>query len=127
MNNPIALICSSSPSSNFEENRRHQKLAPNMLYKTHRVLQEICYFILIFTESTECENISEMLLSSLLSVVGSGLFESFSAKMYTIQDVPVPARTGLLLVVARRRHGQDLKVILYHLSHCRMQGKRNIF
>lgn len=64
MNNPNTRPCSFSHFSNFEENRGHLKLAPNMLYKAHRALQAVCYFILMFTESSECENISEMLSSS---------------------------------------------------------------
>lgn len=95
-----------------------------MLYKTHKALQAACYFILMFTESTECESISEMLHFSLLRVVGSGRFESLSAKIHKIQDVLVPVKTGFILVVARRGHGQNPKVISYHLGHFSGAGER---
>lgn len=95
-----------------------------MLYETHRALQAVCYFKLIFTESTECGNISGMLHSSLWRVVGSGWFECFSAKIHKIQDVPVSVRTGFILVGTRRGHGWDPKVILYHLSRLSGAGER---
>lgn len=78
----------------------------------------------MFTESNECENISETLHYFLLRVAGSGWFESFSAKIHKIQDVLVPVRTGFILLVTRRGHGQDLKVILYHLSNLSGAGER---
>lgn len=95
-----------------------------MLHETHRALQAVCCFILMFTDSTECDNISEMLHSSLVRVVGSGWFECFSAKIHKIQDILVPVRTGFILVGTRRGHSWDPQVVLYHLSHLSGAGER---